>query len=737
MIRIRLILIATIIAFVISNYLFGQQDLTNSEIEEKVNLLLSEMTLEEKIGQMVQYSGTSPKYEQMIREEKVGSFLNIRGATEANRLQRIAVEETKLGIPLIFGNDVIHGYRTIFPIPLAEAASWDPDLVEKAASIAAKEAASGGTHWTFAPMVDIARDPRWGRIAEGSGEDPYLGSVMARAKVLGFQGDELADPFTILACPKHFVAYGGAEGGKDYNTVDISERTLREIYLPPFKAAVGAGAGSIMSAFNEISGIPASANELTLTDILRGEWGFNGFVVSDWNSIGELVSHGIAADPYEAGYKALKAGVDMDMMGNVYLISLSELVNEEEIHEESINDAVRRILRYKYRLGLFEHPYINPDCTKDVILNEKHLDTALKLARESIVLLKNEKKILPLKKDLNAIAVIGPLANDREAPLGSWACEGKSKDIIPVLEGIKNKVSSKTKVLYAKGCKVEGGNRKGIQKAIKIAKKAKVVIIVVGENADMSGEAASRAFLDLPGIQVELVKAVYETGIPVVVVLMNGRPLAIPWIVENVPAILESWFLGVQCGNAVADVLFGDYNPGGKLPVTFPRSVGQVPIYYNHKNTGRPLNKFSKYTSKYIDLPSSPQFPFGYGLSYTKFNYSNLRINSGKISLSDSLVVEVEVKNHGDRTGDEVVQLYIHDLVASVTRPVKELKGFRRITLAPNENIKVKFVLHPEQLGFYNCEMEYITEPGKFEVMVGGNSVDLVKTTFEIEQSSN
>ncbi|MCK4448031.1 MAG: glycoside hydrolase family 3 C-terminal domain-containing protein, partial [Candidatus Marinimicrobia bacterium] len=390
-----------------------------------------------------------------------------------------------------------------FPIPLAEAASWDPDLVEKAASIAAKEAASGGTHWTFAPMVDIARDPRWGRIAEGSGEDPYLGSVMARAKVIGFQGDELADPFTILACPKHFVAYGGAEGGKDYNTVDISERTLREIYLPPFKAAVGAGAGSIMSAFNEISGIPASANELTLTDILRGEWGFNGFVVSDWNSIGELVSHGIAADPYEAGYKALKAGVDMDMMGNVYLISLSELVNEEEIHEESINDAVRRILRYKYRLGLFEHPYINPDCTKDVILNEKHLDTALKLARESIVLLKNEKKILPLKKDLNAIAVIGPLANDREAPLGSWACEGKSKDIIPVLEGIKNKVSSKTKVLYAKGCKVEGGNRKGIQKAIKIAKKAEVVILVVGENADMSGEAASRAFLDLPGIQVE------------------------------------------------------------------------------------------------------------------------------------------------------------------------------------------------------------------------------------------
>ena len=737
MIRIRLILIATIIAFVISNYLFGQQNLTNSEIEEKVNLLLSEMTLEEKIGQMAQYSGTSPKYEQMIREGKIGSFLNIRGATKANRLQRIAVEETKLGIPLIFGNDVIHGYRTIFPIPLAEAASWNPDLVEKAASIAAKEAASEGTHWTFAPMVDIARDPRWGRIAEGSGEDPYLGSVMARAKVIGFQGDELADPFTILACPKHFVAYGGAEGGKDYNTVDISERTLREIYLPPFKAAVGAGAGSIMSAFNEISGIPASANGLTLSNILRGEWGFDGFVVSDWNSIGELVSHGIAADPSEAGYKALKAGVDMDMMGNVYLRSLSELVNEEEIHEESINDAVRRILRYKYRLGLFKHPYIDLECTKDVILNEKHLDTALKLARESIVLLKNKKKILPLKKDLNAIAVIGPLANDREAPLGSWACEGKSKDIIPVLEGIKNKVSSKTKVLYAKGCKVEGGNRKGIQKAIKIAKKAEVVIIVVGENADMSGEAASRAFLDLPGIQVELVKAVYETGIPVVVVLMNGRPLAIPWIVENVPAIIESWFLGVQCGNAIADVLFGDYNPGGKLPVTFPRSVGQVPIYYNHKNTGRPLGRLNKYTSKYIDSPSSPQFPFGFGLSYTKFNYSNLRINSGKISLSDSLVVEVEVKNHGNRTGDEVVQLYIHDLVASVTRPVKELKGFRRITLAPNEKRKVKFVLHPEQLGFYNYEMEYITEPGKFEVMVGGNSVDLVKTTFEIEQSSN
>ncbi|MBS7638995.1 glycoside hydrolase family 3 C-terminal domain-containing protein [Candidatus Bathyarchaeota archaeon] len=683
------------------------------------------MTLEEKVGQMCQYSGITMEYERMIREGRIGSLLNVFGADETNRIQRIAVEESRLGIPLIFGLDVLHGYKTIFPIPLGLASTWDPDIVRRAASIAAAEAAADGVHWTFAPMVDIARDPRWGRIAEGAGEDPYLGSAMARAYVEGYQGKSLSDPDTIVACPKHYVAYGGAEGGRDYNTVDISERTLREIYLPPFRAAVKAGAGTLMSAFNDLNGIPASANPHTLRTILRGEWGFEGFVVSDWNAIGELITHGIAGNIYEAAEKALKAGVDMDMQGDVYRRALVQLVREGRIPEGLIDDAVRRILKIKFMLGLFDRPYVDPERAKKIIKCREHLEAALEIARKSIVLLKNDGNLLPLSRDLGSIAVIGPLADDHEAPLGPWSCLGDPKDVVTVLEGIKSKVSPKTKVLYAKGCDIEGSSKEGFDEALRAARESEVVIAVVGESRDMSGEAACRAYLDLPGVQEDLLKALHATGTPIVMVLMNGRPLSISWAAENIPAIIEAWFLGVQAGYAIADVIFGDYNPGGKLPVTFPRTVGQVPIYYNHKNTGRPPLPDVKWTSKYLDIPYTPLFPFGHGLSYTRFEYSGLEISPVEVGANDTVKVRFRVRNVGDREGDEVAQLYIRDPVASVTRPVKELKGFKRVTLKPGEEKTIEFTLMLEDLSFLNSEMKRVVEPGEFRVMVGSSSEDI------------
>ncbi|MEM3194026.1 MAG: glycoside hydrolase family 3 N-terminal domain-containing protein [Candidatus Bathyarchaeia archaeon] len=694
-------------------------------IDRRVEDLLARMTLEEKVGQMCQYSGITMEYERMIREGRIGSLLNVFGADETNRIQRIAVEESRLGIPLIFGLDVLHGYKTIFPIPLGLASTWDPDIVRRAASIAAAEAAADGVHWTFAPMVDITRDPRWGRIAEGAGEDPYLGSAMARAYVEGYQGKSLSDPDTIVACPKHYVAYGGAEGGRDYNTVDISERTLREIYLPPFRAAVKAGAGTLMSAFNDLNGIPASANPHTLRTILRGEWGFEGFVVSDWNAIGELITHGIAGNIYEAAEKALKAGVDMDMQGDVYRRALVQLVREGRIPEGLIDDAVRRILKIKFMLGLFDRPYVDPERAKKIIKCREHLEAALEIARKSIVLLKNDGNLLPLSRDLGSIAVIGPLADDHEAPLGPWSCLGDPKDVVTVLEGIKSKVSPKTKVLYAKGCDIEGSSKEGFDEALRAARESEVVIAVVGESRDMSGEAACRAYLDLPGVQEDLLKALHATGTPIVMVLMNGRPLSISWAAENIPAIIEAWFLGVQAGYAIADVIFGDYNPGGKLPVTFPRTVGQVPIYYNHKNTGRPPLPDVKWTSKYLDIPYTPLFPFGHGLSYTRFEYSGLEISPVEVGANDTVKVRFRVRNVGDREGDEVAQLYIRDPVASVTRPVKELKGFKRVTLKPGEEKTIEFTLMLEDLSFLNSEMKRVVEPGEFRVMVGSSSEDI------------
>lgn len=701
---------------------------------ERVEDLLARMTLVEKIGQLTLSSGpfdgrsVPPEQRALIKEGKLGSLLFVRGAKTTNEAQRIAVEESRLKIPLLFGLDVVHGYKTIFPIPLAEAASWDPETARRSAAVSAREAAAAGVRWTYAPMVDIARDPRWGRVAEGSGEDPFLGAAMASARVRGFQGDDL----TVLACIKHFVAYGAAEAGRDYNSVDVSEKSLREIYFPPFKAALDAGAGSLMSSFNDLNGLPSTANKFLLTEVLRNEWGFKGVVVSDWNSVGELIAHGLAATPSEAAHAAIDAGVDIDMEGGAYASSLAELVRRGAISEVAIDNAVRRVLQSKFALGLFERPYADEAREQEVTLSADHLRDALDVARRSIVLLKNEREVLPLKKDTRAIAVIGPLADNQKEPLGCWSAEGQPSSVVTVLDAIRRKVSPTTKVAYAQGCAIEGVATDGFAAAISAARSADVAILVVGESAAMSGEAASRAYLDLPGVQRDLIKAIHQTGTPVVLVLMNGRPLTITWEAENVPAILETWFLGVRAGDAIADVLFGDFNPGGKLPMTFPRTVGQVPLYYNHKSTGRPSSE-KKDTSRYLDVPVTPLFPFGHGLSYTKFTYSKLTLSSASIKSGQELAVEVDVRNVGRRTGDEVVQLYVQDVVASMTRPVKELKGFTRITLEPGETRTVRFVLGPAHLGFYNREMLYVVEPGTFKVTVGGSSVDGLQASFNVE----
>ena len=694
---------------------------SSQPVAKRVENLLARMTLEEKVGQTCQYSGFQKEHEDLVKQGKVGSYLNVVGAENINGIQRIAVEQSRLGIPLIFGLDVIHGFKTIFPIPLAMASAWDPELIKKAAAAAAAEASSEGLRWTFAPMVDVARDPRWGRIAEGNGEDPYLGSVMARAYVEGFQGDDLSDPSSLVACVKHYVAYGGAEGGRDYNTVEVSEKTLRDIYLPPFKAAVEAGCETLMSAFNDLGGVPASCNRFTLTDVLRGEWGFGGFVVSDWNSVAELINHGVAAGPAEAAEEAFRAGVDMDMFSNLYQSHLAQLVKEGKIPQECLDAAVRRILGFKFRLGLFEHPYVDPGRSAKVVKCKEHLALALQAARESMVLLTNGCSLLPLKKNLKSIAVIGPLADNQDELLGTWACMGDPKDVVSVLEGVKAKLSPKTKVLYAKGCELEGESRDGFAEAVNNAKASDVAILVVGEARFMTGEASSRSTLDLPGVQEELVKTVYETGVPVVMVLMSGRPNSIRWSTQHLPAVLEAWHPGTQGGAAVADVLFGDYNPAGRLTATFPRTVGQVPIYYNYKNTGRPSSA-ERWTSKYIDMPYTPLFPFGYGLSYTRFEYTNLKITPETIKPDGKVKVSVDVRNVGGRAGDEVVQLYIRDVVGSVTRPVKELKGFKRINLKPDEKRTVEFTLGPEELSFTDEEMKRVVEPGTINVMVGKSS---------------
>jgi len=747
---------------------------SEADIERRINELLGRMTLEEKLGQLQQLDGEGsgvyrPEHVELVKQGRLGSTLNVRGVQQTNALQRVAVEQSRLKIPLIFGFDVIHGYRTIFPIPLGEASSWDPAAAERAAAVAAAESKAIGLHWTFAPMVDIARDARWGRIAEGSGEDPFLGSALARARVRGFQGDDYSRPDKVVACAKHWVAYGAAEAGRDYNTADMSERTLREVYLPPFKAAVDAGVGTLMSAFNDLNGVPASGNPFTLTQVLRGEWKFDGFVVSDYESVREMLNHGMPADEAEAAQMGLVSGVEMEMVSRLYNKHGAQLFKDGRLPQAALDEAVRRILRVKFRAGLFENPYVSDEARERAgLLRPESLAASREVAARSMVLLKNERDLLPLDKNVKSVAVIGPLADDPQNPLGPWAGDGKPENTVTLLQGIKAKVSPQTKVLHAKGVAIEGRGITGnyddppvaqnaaggsnvvqagaidpariaitpvgpgaLDEAVRAAREADFVILAVGETAAMSGEAASRTTLDLPGRQMELVQAIHKTGKPYVIVLMNGRPLTINWIAENSPAILETWFAGTQAGHAIADVLFGDVNPGGKLPVTFPRNVGQSPMYYNMKTTGRPPTD-QKYTSKYLDVPVTPLYPFGFGLSYTQFRLSNLQLSARSIRPDGKLDVSVEVENTGRRAGDEVVQLYIRDVAASVTRPIRELKGFERVTLGPGEKRRVTFTLGPEHLGLYNREMRYVVEPGTFKVFAGNSSVGGLEASFEV-----
>ncbi len=694
------------------------------------------MTVAEKLGQLQQLDGEAegaarPEHFDLARQGRLGSVLNVRGARRVNELQKAAVEGSRLNIPILFGFDVIHGYRTVFPIPLAEAASFDPAVAQRDAAVAADEASAAGVRWTFAPMVDIARDARWGRIAEGSGEDPYLGSALARARVQGFQGLDYSAPDKVLACAKHWAAYGAAEAGRDYNTTEVSESTLRNVYFPPFRAAVQAGVGTFMSALNDLGGVPSSANPFTLTQVLRKEWGFDGFVVSDYTSVQELIAHGFVADGSEAARKALSAGVDMEMVSRLYGEHGPALFKAKRLSEKVLDEAVRRILRVKFRAGLFERPYAD-EAREKFLLSSENLRAAREAAGRSMVLLRNKDGVLPLAKDLDVLAVIGPLAEDKAALLGAWTGDGRAQDAVSILDGIRAAVSPKTQVMFARGCEVQGGGSEGIAQALEIARKSRAVILVLGEGPDMSGEASSRSDIGLPGRQLELARRLAALGLPTAVVLVNGRPLALTGLAEATLALLEAWQPGTQGGPAVADVLFGGVNPGGKLPATFPRSVGQEPLYYNHKSTGRPTDETNKYTSKYLDVPSSPLYPFGYGLSYTDFVLSDLSLSAGSIPVDGRLKVSVQVENNGRRAGDEVVQLYIRDLAASVARPVRELKGFQRVSLAPGEARVVEFELGPEELGFYALDGRFQVEPGRFHLFVGDSSVGGLEASFMV-----
>ncbi len=697
----------------------------------RIESLLRRMTLEEKIGQMSQYHLLTDETRTRIKAGQCGSLLNVRGAADTNAAQRIAVEESRLGIPLLFGNDVIHGYATLFPIPLGEAASWDLELIERAAHVAAVEARAAGTHWTFAPMVDIARDARWGRIAEGAGEDTFLGCAIAQARVRGFQGASLAAADALAACAKHFVAYGAAEAGRDYNTVDISPRTLEEVYLPPFKAALDAGVRTVMSAFNDLNGTPASGNPYTLTGILRDRWKFTGFVVSDWNSVWELAIHGVAPDAAGAGERAANAGVDMDMYGDIYRRHLPASVRKGRVKRRVLDDAVRRILRVKFELGLFDQPYTAPERERQVALAPAHLEAARHAARASMVLLKNEGGVLPLARTAGSIAVVGPLADDPAAPLGTWACEGKPDRTVTVLAGLRAAAGDRVRHVI-KGCEVEGGSDAQIADAAFAAGKADVIVAVVGETAEMSGEGGCRTELGLPGHQEALLKALHATGKPVIMVLLNGRPMSFPWAAEALPAILVAWHPGTMAGHAVADVLFGAHNPSGRLPVSFPRRVGQVPLYYNHRSTGRPPLAHDRTTSKYLDVPNTPQYPFGFGLSYTTFGYSDLKVSTPRLSRRGSLTVSATIRNAGRRFGAEVVQLYVQDVAASMTRPVRELKGFRRIELEPGAATRVSFTLTPADLMFCDAALRWVAEPGAFKVWIGPDATGGLEGTFTL-----
>ncbi len=736
-------IVLLLFGFGMTSHAFSQK----KTIAQKVDSVLRMMTLEEKVGQMNQYNddgkATGPvtvdndKISQ-IRNGQVGSLLNALGTERTRSWQQMAME-SRLKIPLLFGQDVIHGYKTTFPIPLAEACSWDLDAMQLGARIAATEASASGIHWTFAPMVDISRDPRWGRVMEGAGEDTYLGSAIAVARVKGFQG-RLGDTNSVMACVKHFAAYGAAVGGRDYNSVDMSDRMLWEVYLPPFKAAADAGASTFMNSFNDINGVPSTGNKVLQRDILKGKWNFKGFIVSDWGSIGEMQNHGNVQNAYEAAWSAVAAGSDMDMESRCYKNNLVQLVKDKKVSIALIEDAVRRILTKKFELGLFADPfkYCNAEREQNALNNPAHAKAAREIAAKSIVLLKNEKNILPLSKTIKTIAFIGPLVKPLKQNQGFWDVDLPGVDsnfIVSQWEGLQSKLGASTNLLYAKGCEIEGENKDGFAEAISIANQADVVILSIGEKRDMSGEAKSRSNIGIPGVQEDLLKELLATGKPVVVLINAGRPLVFQYTADHAPAILYTWWLGSEAGNAIADVLFGDVNPSAKLAMTFPMSVGQVPIYYNHLNTGRPaLNDNNhNYNSSYTDLSIFPKYAFGYGLSYTSFAYNHLQLSKKKMKANEQIEVSFEITNTGKYDGNEIVQLYLRDKVGSIARPIIELKDFQKIALKVGETRTIKFVITKEKLSFYNQQVQWMAEPGDFELMIGTASNDIrLKDSFEL-----
>ncbi|OLB89358.1 MAG: beta-glucosidase [Acidobacteria bacterium 13_2_20CM_2_57_6] len=749
--------------------------LSDPASEKKLDALLQKMTLEEKVGQLVQYSAGQPTgpgtgrtdYDDMIRKGEVGALFNITTARQVNAYQHIAVEQSRLHIPLLFGLDVIHGFRTEFPIPLGLASSWDPTLIEQTARVAARETSASGIRWTFSPMVDIARDARWGRMTEGSGEDPFLGAAIARAYVRGYQGARLDAPDSIAACPKHFVGYGAAEGGRDYNSVEISEHTLRQFYLPPFHAAIESGAATLMSAFNSLNAVPSTANPFTLKQILKGEWGFQGIVDSDYTSVAELIAHGIANDGATAARKAFLAGVDMDMVSSLYHENLAQLVRSGQVREAALDESVRRVLRVKFALGLFERPYADEGKEASAMLRPESLSLARIAAERSFVMLKNAAfssgtSVLPISNDVKRIALIGPLADDSNDMLGSWAGQGRAEDVITLRTALTQRLGA-DRVHYAKGTEIIGGSDEQLAEAVKTAQESDVVILALGENApEMNGEAASRAHLGLPGHQEQLLEKIVATGKPVVLLLFSGRPLTFPWAFEHVPAVMAGWFPGIQAGPALVRTLFGEVSPSGKLPVSWPRSVGQEPLYYDALNTGRPAgsidltrppkNSDEKYVSRYIDEQNTPQFPFGYGLTYTTFRYGATQTSSpfskvapelsaqalnAQLRANDSqpnraLAVSAEITNTGTRAGEETVQCYVRLQGTSVALPVRALSGFQRISLAPGEKKEVTFELSPENFAFWNDQNKFVVEPARLTVWISPDSAHGEGRTLEI-----
>jgi beta-glucosidase len=726
--------------------------------------LMAKMSLEEKIGQLnlvsVGFDVTGPivsqNVEEKIQKGLVGGVFNTYTPIAVRKLQEMAVTKTRLRIPLLFGFDVVHGHRTIFPMPLGLSASWDLNAIEKSARIAADEASADGLNWVFSPMVDIARDPRWGRISEGAGEDTWYGCRVAEAMVRGYQGKDLTANNTVMACVKHFALYGAAQAGRDYHTVDMSERTMLQDFLPPYKAAIDAGCGSVMSSFNDINGIPAAANPWLLTELLRKQWGFNGLVVTDYTAIYELIPHGISQDEYEAAMDGLTAGNDMDMVSEIFVTNLGKLVKDGKVTTDQIDAACRRVLEAKFKLGLFQDPYKYADQKRssETLFKQEYRDAARDIARKSMVLLKNDKNVLPLNKT-GSIALIGPLAKNQRDMIGNWSGAGDWQKAISVEQGIRNVAGTAVKINYSKGANItddpvliqrlnaHGGNLdidtrtsdEMIREAVEVARQSDLVVAVVGESQGMSGEASSRADITLPGKQLDLLKALKATNKPLVIVLMNGRPLAIKWEQENADAILETWFSGTEAGNAIADVLFGNHNPSGKLTATFPQHVGQVPIYYSMKNTGRPYagDQLDKYKSRYLDVANEPLYPFGYGLSYTTFQYADVSLSAKELGANETLTVTCRVTNSGTRDGEEVVQLYVRDIAGSVTRPLKELKGFQKLLFKAGESKDIVFTLTSKDLSFYRSDMSFGPEPGKFEVYVGGNSRDVRKSEFTLK----